>query len=49
MGNKNVVLQNLPQTEADVAVGTDAQKVAAYAVAALARYEQSPASEDPWA
>ena len=43
MGNKNVVLQNLPQTAADVAVGTDAQKVAAYAVAALARYEQSPA------
>ena len=49
VGNKNIVLQNLPQTEADVAVGTDAQKVAAYAVAALARYEQSPASEDPWA
>ena len=49
VGNKNVVLQNLPQTEADVAVGTDAQKVAAYAVAAPARYEQSPASEDPWA
>ena len=43
VGNKNVVLQNLPQTAADVAVGTDAQKVAAYAVAALARYEQSPA------
>ena len=38
VGNKNVVLQNLPQTAADVAVGTDAQKVAAYAVAALARY-----------
>ena len=49
VGNKNVVLQNLPQTEADVAVGTYAQKVAAYAVAAPARYEQSPASEDPWA
>ncbi len=40
--NKTVVLQSLPQTANDVAVGTDAQKVAALAVAALARYETSP-------
>ena len=45
--NKTVTFQTLPQTTSDVAVGTDAQKVAAYAVAALARYEQSP--EDAYA
>lgn len=47
MGNKTVTFKTLPQTTADVAVGTDAQKAAAYAVAALARYEQSP--EDAYA
>ena len=47
VGNKTITFQTLPQTAAEVAVGTDAQKVAAYAVAALARYEQSP--EDAYA
>ncbi len=42
MDAKTVVLPSLPQTAAEVAVGTDAHKVAALAVAALARYEQSP-------
>lgn len=42
MQSKTITFQSLPQTAADVAVGNDAYRVAAMAVAALARYETSP-------
>lgn len=42
MTDKTIVFESLPQTAAEVAVSTDAQRVAALTVAALARYETSP-------
>lgn len=39
---RRVIFQELPQSAAEVGPETDAQQVAAYAVAALARYETNP-------
>ena len=39
---KRVIFQNLPQSAAEIGPETDAQQVAAYTVAALARYETNP-------
>lgn len=43
MDSKKVIFDALPMTVAEVAPSQDAQQVAAYTVAALARYETSPA------
>lgn len=40
---RRVIFQNLPQSAAEIGPETDAQQVAAYTVAALARYETNPA------
>ena len=42
MDEKRIVFKNLPQSAAEVRPDTNAQQVAGYAVAALARYETSP-------
>lgn len=42
MDEKRIVFNELPQSAAEVRPDTNAQQVAAYAVAALARYESSP-------
>lgn len=42
MDEKRIVFNNLPQSAVEVRPDTNAQQVAAYAVAALARYETSP-------
>ena len=42
MDEKRIVFKELPQSAAEVRPDTNAQQVAAYAVAALARYESSP-------
>ena len=43
MDSRNITFTKLPMTAAEVAPGQDAQMVAAYTVAALARYETNPA------
>ena len=43
MDSRNITFTKLPMTAAEVAPGQDAQMVAAYTVAALARYETDPA------
>lgn len=40
---RRVIFRNLPQSAAEIGPETDAQQVAAYTVAALARYETNPA------
>lgn len=42
MDEKRIVFNELPQSAAEVRPDTNGQQVAAYAVAALARYESSP-------
>lgn len=42
MDEKRIVFNELPQSAAEVRPGTNAQQVAGFAVAALARYETSP-------
>ena len=42
MDEKRIVFKNLPQSAAEVRPDTNAQQVAGYAVAALARYETDP-------